>query len=276
MQMLLSNCRRAPALSGAFLLVLATSLSACSWKNPLIGEPSAKAAPEPAVSSTQAKPAPQAASAMPQKTVVPAAPADTKPVAPSKTSAEPQLASQAAPAAQPAATSAATAAKPVGGIESTAPPAAKGTTTIIPNLDTPAPTGIQRLISIFKPYRVDLQQGNFVSREMLSQLREGMTKEQVRFLLGSPLLTDMFHDWRWDYLFRLQKPNGQLTANRVTIYFKDNRVERFENSQLPGEVDYLSHIADPGAKPKAAPAPAKSVVKPDVKQQDKPDERPYD
>lgn len=141
---------------------------------------------------------------------------------------------------------------------------------------------MQRLVSIFKPYRIDIQQGNFVSQEMLSQLREGMTKEQVRFLLGSPLLTDMFHGWRWDYLFRLQKPNGQLTANRVTIYFKDNRVVRFENSPLPNEVDYLSTIADPDAKVKLAPAkpevkPAtKPPAQPDGKSKDKPDERPYD
>lgn len=105
------------------------------------------------------------------------------------------------------------------------------------------PTGMRKWISKLTPYKVDIQQGNFVSAEMLSRLKEGMTKEQVRFVLGTPLLTDMFHSNRWDYLFRLQKPSGAITTNRVTIYFKDNLVERIQNDNLPDEAQYLSHIA---------------------------------
>lgn len=80
------------------------------------------------------------------------------------------------------------------------------------------PEGMRKWISKLTPYKVDIQQGNFVSSEMLSKLKPGMTKEQVRFVLGTPLLTDMFHANRWDYLFRLQKPNGALTTNRVTVF----------------------------------------------------------
>ncbi len=82
---------------------------------------------------------------------------------------------------------------------------------------------------------------------MASKLKEGMTKEQVRFLMGVPLLTDMFHDGRWDYLFRLQKANGEVTTNKVTIFFKDNRVTRFESTNLPDEVEYISNIS--GSRP---------------------------
>ena len=120
----------------------------------------------------------------------------------------------------------------------------------------PAPTGTKRWLGIFSPYKLDIQQGNFVSQEMAAQLKEGMTKEQVRFLLGVPLLTDMFHSDRWDYLFRLQKADGQLTTNRLTIQFKENRVTRFESTQLPGEVEYISHISGtkpPAEQPKTAP-----------------------
>lgn len=110
------------------------------------------------------------------------------------------------------------------------------------------PEGMKKWISKLTPYKVDIQQGNFVSSEMLAKLKPGMTKEQVRFVLGTPLLTDIFHANRWDYLFRLQKPNGSVTTNRVTVFFRDNLVERIANDNLPGEAQYLSHIA--GDKPK--------------------------
>lgn len=115
------------------------------------------------------------------------------------------------------------------------------------------PEGLRKWISKLTPYKVDIQQGNFVSSEMLSKLKPGMTKEQVRFVLGTPLLTDMFHANRWDYLFRLQKPNGALTTNRVTVFFKDNLVDRIVNDNLPDEAQYLSNIAGdklPTEKPK--------------------------
>ena len=54
------------------------------------------------------------------------------------------------------------------------------------------------------PYRIEIQQGNFVSQEMVSQLKLGMSKDQVRFVLGTPLITDSFHADRWDYVFRRQ------------------------------------------------------------------------
>lgn len=102
---------------------------------------------------------------------------------------------------------------------------------------------------------------------MLSQLRQGMTKEQVRFVLGMPLLTDMFHANRWDYLFRLQKANGQITTNRVTVFFQDNRVLRFENTSLPNEAEYISHISGAPTPPAKVPSPAAPAdkTKPETK-----------
>lgn len=114
-------------------------------------------------------------------------------------------------------------------------------TTLTPN------AGVQRtagrgFFGFFTPYKPDIHQGNFVSKEMLAQLKEGMTQDQVRFVLGTPLLTDIFHTDRWDYIFRLQKGTGEVLASRVTVFFKENRLQRFEGGNLPNEQDFLTLI----------------------------------
>ncbi|MES2933025.1 MAG: outer membrane protein assembly factor BamE [Pseudomonadota bacterium] len=108
---------------------------------------------------------------------------------------------------------------------------------------TTSQTGVKRVLWLFSPFRIDIQQGNFVSEEMVSQLKEGMTRDQVRFVLGTPLLTDIFHGDRWDYPFRLQKSNGDVITSRVAVFFKDGKMERFEGGNLPSEKDYLARIA---------------------------------
>lgn len=121
-------------------------------------------------------------------------------------------------------------------------------------------TKLQKFLWIFSPYRPDIQQGNFVSREMLEQVKVGQTPDQVRFLLGTPLLTDMFHANRWDYPFYLARGNGEVTSSRVTVYFKDGVVERFDGANLPTEREYIELIAGPiktfnkDAKKAATPA----------------------
>lgn len=105
------------------------------------------------------------------------------------------------------------------------------------------PTGWRRLLGMFSPYRIDIQQGNFVSREMVAQLKEGMTREQVRFVLGTPLLTDIFHAERWDYAFRLQKGSGEVITSRVVVFFRDDRLAKIEGGELPTEAEYLAFIA---------------------------------
>ena len=105
-----------------------------------------------------------------------------------------------------------------------------------------APTGFGKFWSYISPYKITVQQGNFISQEQASQLKEGMTREQVRFLLGTALLTDMFHEDRWDYPFRLQKPNGEVVTSKLAIYFKNNTVEKFDGGVLPTEKEYLAHI----------------------------------
>ncbi|MCS0660536.1 outer membrane protein assembly factor BamE [Massilia terrae] len=110
-------------------------------------------------------------------------------------------------------------------------------------------TKLQKFLWIFTPYRPDIQQGNFVSQEMLDQLKAGMTRDQVKFVLGTPMLSDIFHENRWDYPFYLARGNGELTTSRVTVYFKDNKVDHWDGGHLPSEKDYISRIAGTEAAP---------------------------
>ncbi len=102
-----------------------------------------------------------------------------------------------------------------------------------------------RLFGVLPIYRPDVQQGNFVSKEMVAQLRVGMTPEQVRFVLGTPLINDAFHANRWDYPFRIKDGKGKVTSSHVSVFFKDGRVSHFEGGELPNEQDYLQRIAKP-------------------------------
>ena len=113
-------------------------------------------------------------------------------------------------------------------------------------------TPLQKFLWVFSPYRPDIQQGNFVSQEMLSQLKVGQTRDQVKFILGTPLLTDVFHADRWDYPFYLARGNGELTSARVTVFFKDNVVTKFDGGNLPTEKEYIARIAGAPKKAEAA------------------------
>jgi outer membrane protein assembly factor BamE len=78
------------------------------------------------------------------------------------------------------------------------------------------------------PYRIDIQQGNFVSQDMVTQLKRGMTKDQVRFILGTPLLTDIFHADRWDYVYLLDRPGEPPVQRRLALFFEGDRLARLE------------------------------------------------
>ncbi|MDY7576063.1 outer membrane protein assembly factor BamE [Actimicrobium sp. CCI2.3] len=122
------------------------------------------------------------------------------------------------------------------------------------------PASARRFLGILSPYRIDIPQGNFVSEEMVLQLKEGMTQDQVRFALGTPLIADIFHADRWDYVFRMLKRNDEVLSSRVTVFFKDGVVSRFEGGNLPTEVDYLEILAG-GVPEKTKPlAPAVPVA----------------
>jgi outer membrane protein assembly factor BamE len=83
------------------------------------------------------------------------------------------------------------------------------------------------------PYKIDVQQGNHVTQEMVDKLKPGLTKSQVRFILGTPLITDMFHVDRWDYFYSYQK-NGKVTEQRrITVFFEKEVLKKIEGDVTP-------------------------------------------
>lgn len=104
---------------------------------------------------------------------------------------------------------------------------------------------------IVKPYRITIQQGNYVTREMVEQLKPGMTKEQVRFILGTPLVTDIFHADRWDYVFYREAPGGRREQRNFAVIFENGRLARVIGDLLPAEP------VQAGAKPAPRPDAAK-------------------
>jgi outer membrane protein assembly factor BamE len=99
-----------------------------------------------------------------------------------------------------------------------------------------------------EPYKIAIPQGNYLNQQMLDQVRPGMSREQVRLAIGSPLLMDVFHPDRWDYVFRFQHPNGDAELRRVTIRFQDDRVAAIEADRLPARDD-PNDPALPGYQP---------------------------
>jgi len=119
-------------------------------------------------------------------------------------------------------------------------------------------SSVNQTTSYAIPYRIDVRQGNWVTQEMMSQLKPGQTREQVRFILGSPLVSDMFHADRWDYIYRLQPGRGEAEQRRIAVFFQDDKLVR-----VSGDV-----IADDGKKStsKTTDQVIEIVVPPDTDQ----------
>jgi outer membrane protein assembly factor BamE len=88
-------------------------------------------------------------------------------------------------------------------------------------------------------YKMSIQQGNYLVTDSVSQLKEGMTRSQVRFLLGTPMVPDAFDDSRWDYYYFFNNPRKQAKPlkRRLTVYFADERVQKIENQGVPTQTD---------------------------------------
>lgn len=116
-------------------------------------------------------------------------------------------------------------------------------------------------------YKIDIQQGNVVTQDMIDQLRPGMTRRQVRFIMGNPLISDTFHPDRWDYLYSIQPGGGERQQERVSLVFdsKDQLVglagdfmpgvSRDEAIRGSGSGSSTSVEAGAAAQPESAPAP---------------------
>lgn len=112
-------------------------------------------------------------------------------------------------------------------------------------------------------YKIDVAQGNVVTQDMVAQLKAGMTRDQARFVLGTPLLEDVFHANRWDYIYRLKEGNGTLSQRRLTLFFENDLLARVQGDVVAS----APPTADEPAKPATQVIDLGSV---DVKAEDAP------
>ena len=99
-----------------------------------------------------------------------------------------------------------------------------------------------RVAGIVTPYKMDIVQGNFVSKEQAAALQPGMSRPQVRDILGSPLLVSMFHADRWDYVFTFRRQGFEPQARKVTVYFNGDGMVRFDADELPTEAEFVASL----------------------------------
>ena len=99
-----------------------------------------------------------------------------------------------------------------------------------------------RVASIVTPYQVEVVQGNFVSQEQAAALQPGMTREQVRMILGTPLVSSLFHADRWDYVFTIRRKGITQEPKHLAIFFKNGVFERSEGDALPSEEVFVKNI----------------------------------
>ena len=98
-------------------------------------------------------------------------------------------------------------------------------------------------LGVITPYRMEIVQGNVVTQEMVARLKPGMSRAQVRDVLGSPLLTDVFHADRWDYVFTIRRQGAPYQQRRVTVLFEDDTMKSFQaDEELPSERDFVASI----------------------------------
>ena len=99
-----------------------------------------------------------------------------------------------------------------------------------------------RVASIVTPYQVEVVQGNFVSQEQADALQPGMSREQVRMILGTPLVSSLFHADRWDYVFTIRRKGIAQEPKHLAVFFKDGVFVRSEGDSLPSEEEFVKNI----------------------------------
>lgn len=107
-------------------------------------------------------------------------------------------------------------------------------------------------------YRIDIQQGNVVTQDMVAKLKPGMSRSQVRFALGTPMIADMFHADRWDYVYLLERDGSRVDERRLTVLFEGDKLLRVvQETPLP-EAPVIKAPAVATSTTPAETAPAKA------------------
>ena len=118
-------------------------------------------------------------------------------------------------------------------------------------------SSVPKLTNYLAPYRVDVRQGNYISQEMVAQLKPGQTRDQVRFILGTPLVADQFHGDRWDYIYWHKPGRGELEQRRLVVHFDGNRLSR-----LDGDVTAATGAAAAGSPIRTVEIPGPRTAEP--------------
>lgn len=103
-------------------------------------------------------------------------------------------------------------------------------------------------------YRIDIQQGSIITQDMVDKLKPGMDKNQVRFIMGTPVLEDPFHPNRWDYVYTLTKGGHQRRQRHLALFFKDNKLALVKGNVVPG----VPKVSNAAARSTTVEVPDKS------------------
>ncbi|HVF65340.1 MAG TPA: outer membrane protein assembly factor BamE [Casimicrobiaceae bacterium] len=107
-------------------------------------------------------------------------------------------------------------------------------------------------------YKLDINQGNYTTQDMVEKLKEGQTKQQVRLILGTPLLVSAFRDNRWDYIYEYTRQGKSVEHRKFTAWFADDKLARWEGDDLPVSAAQLNRIAADRALAPQPTSPEKS------------------
>lgn len=117
------------------------------------------------------------------------------------------------------------------------------------------------------PFKADVIQGNFVSKEQVEALNVGMSRSQTKDILGTPLLASIFHEARWDYVFTLKRQGAEPQAYKFTVFFEGDRLVRFEGDTMPSEAEFLTKLDN---KRKLDAVPSLEATEAQLKASEKP------
>jgi outer membrane protein assembly factor BamE len=98
-------------------------------------------------------------------------------------------------------------------------------------------------LGVITPYRIEIVQGNVVTKEQAALIKPGMTRIQVRDILGSPMLTDIFHADRWDYVFTIRRQGTEPQRRNIVAYFEGDALKRLDAPELPSEREFVASIS---------------------------------
>jgi outer membrane protein assembly factor BamE len=127
------------------------------------------------------------------------------------------------------------------------------------------------MLDIFSPYKVEIVQGNVVTREQVQILRPGFSRNQVKDVLGTPMVSSLFHANRWDYTFTIKRAGAEPQIRNISVYFENDLMQRVIADELPLEAEFTASI---NTRPKGGGVVPKLQATPDELQPYKPAPNP--